>query len=253
MDETNQAPQATPERGLPIWLSEAALLAAIPVVGYLITYIYEASFCSYFDIPLEFILLSPAQLFMALVVVLGFCLLYGGTLELYFKYHPALGSLFPALLGALVTQDWYRGPFVLHLIPWYLAMLITTLLRYWYEMRKAAEQEGADANGSSSRSEPHHESSPQALLVRRGLILVTVSLPFAFSFGVSDAKKRVRFLVTDTKPPLAMLRIYGERLICAPVDLKAKRIKRDFSLLTLGEDFKNKLKLRAIGPLTVER
>ena len=70
--------------------------------------------------------------------------------------------------------------------------------------------------------------------------------------AVRQARTKERFFVPSTAPDTVVLRIYGNRLICAPVDRTTKQIARAIQVLRLGDDPKMVLRSERIGPLRLK-
>lgn len=80
--------------------------------------------------------------------------------------------------------------------------------------------------------------------------LLVVSIALGFSIGHIEAITRSEFLVTNTNPPSAVLRIYGDMMVTAPFDKANKTVLKSFSILRTSDDPKLSLTLQEIGPLT---
>ena len=78
------------------------------------------------------------------------------------------------------------------------------------------------------------------------LILGTVLVTMA---GRGKALQQTNFPVTNTVPEMAVLRVYGDNMICAPFDRKTREVKKTFSVLKIGEDSKLIISIENIGPL----
>jgi hypothetical protein len=85
-------------------------------------------------------------------------------------------------------------------------------------------------------------------------VIWTLVVEFGFYFiGESSAKHTCEFLVTDVGGhPAAVLRIYGDEIICAEYDPVTKICSRKFIILKTGEPDRI-LELSKIGPLRTSR
>ena len=70
--------------------------------------------------------------------------------------------------------------------------------------------------------------------------------------GTEHATKRVSFLVASTKPETVVLRIYGDRMICASFNRITRQVEPNFVLLKVAEDPRLRLRLEPVGPLHVK-
>jgi hypothetical protein len=86
------------------------------------------------------------------------------------------------------------------------------------------------------------------------LVIITVfllGLYIALSAGKAEATKQEEFLVTNTKPELVVLRIYGDNLICAPFDRKTGEVEESFSVLKNTGDPNLSLRFEKLGNLHI--
>lgn len=81
--------------------------------------------------------------------------------------------------------------------------------------------------------------------------ILLLSLWLGFAFGNSDAKSKEFYLVTPSQPPKAVLKIYGDLIILAPINRVQKTFDKNFTILRAGEDTTSSFRLERIGPLTV--
>lgn len=86
----------------------------------------------------------------------------------------------------------------------------------------------------------------------KGMItfILLLSLWLGFAFGNSDAKSKEFYLVTRTQPSKAVLKIYGDLMILAPINRVQKTFEKNFTILRVGQDPALFLQLEHVGPLT---
>jgi len=79
---------------------------------------------------------------------------------------------------------------------------------------------------------------------------VVLFLSFMFySAGRAHALKQTEYLFPSTYEQSVVLRIYGDNMICAPVDRDKKEVQRSFFVLNVSGATPPTLKLEKIGPL----
>ncbi len=87
-----------------------------------------------------------------------------------------------------------------------------------------------------------------------GLVFLFITFLLALQMvqgvGQANAFKQINYLVIPTTPEMAVVRIYGNNLICFPFDRKTKTIQNDFTVYRLPNNGELSLKIEAIGPLT---
>lgn len=80
-------------------------------------------------------------------------------------------------------------------------------------------------------------------------VMFLLALQMAQGVGQANAFKQINYLVTSTKPEMAVVKIYGDNLICFPFDRKTKTIQENFTVYNLLNKGEISLRLEAIGPL----
>lgn len=82
------------------------------------------------------------------------------------------------------------------------------------------------------------------------LVGSVVACVFSFGLGSDEAHRKIDFLVPSVKLEVVVLRIYGDRLICARLDRARKQVEQSFYVLQTTGAPDRQLRLEAIGPLT---
>lgn len=84
-------------------------------------------------------------------------------------------------------------------------------------------------------------------------IIITLFLIFSIaagaSYGFYQAKNAKSFYYLSTTPPQVVLRIYGDKMISAPVDLHHQTVKKSFYVHVIGKNPDLKMTLKNLGPL----
>ncbi|EKD50696.1 MAG: hypothetical protein ACD_62C00453G0001 [uncultured bacterium] len=86
----------------------------------------------------------------------------------------------------------------------------------------------------------------------KGMISVILILSFALgiAFGRSDAASQKNFLVSNTEPEQAVLRIYNNTIISASFDRNNKTVFKTFSIRPIDQSNNILFHNETIGPLT---
>ena len=257
-------------------LSEGIVVAATPVAAYLFTFAYEAGFCGYFGIPVEFIAFSLTNFFIATGAVFFVLIILYFLADVFLsglarsgidaRYYVYILMILPWIVSLAIHvfvygKIWREWIYLLYPLGWF--CLVFFLLPLITQRDKKSYAEKLNANIERERELERVQPSLTRLLVPRsgnvGQIVLWVvfcawMLGEAFyTCGRASALKKKEFYVVNQRPACVVLKIYGENLICAAFDKKKKRIEKNFVVLKVGTDTKIQLRLDKIGPLRPER
>ena len=250
--------------------AEGFIVAAISAVGYIFAFVYEAGFAKVFSIPLSFIAVSLTNV----LIVAGSLLLVGNlvfsTANLVFTVSDRFNGpiskrvklLMPVLLYSMALALVAAGTRLLSkaiiglMIGWLISIffefifpLLTQRGKGSYQEKLVAQDEldartrGSDLYGLLAR---RFGVGPYNLVL--SLLMALVVIYFA---GQSEAMRQSRYLVTSTSPEMVVLRIYGDKMICAPIDRDSGEIEPRFTVLKVADDPELVLQLEEVGPLDV--
>jgi hypothetical protein len=243
----------------------AILTVMIPAIGYISAYLFEIGYCQHFSIPLYLINLDLT--FVVLVIGITIIFLIVALLVLIFPLvirrairrisagkvgpvwiriitaclyllitvllaiqHPLLLYSFPVLLGCWVLIELYD----------FLGPLITHRGRENYREKLLAHD--AQAPGFLA-----------GLTVGKEIILLGIVLLLMVSLsyleGTKIAATQKEFLVPASYPGYAVLRIYGDNIICVAYT-DDKHVKKEFTFLYQRQLKSERYTLLPIGPLS---
>lgn len=191
--------------GLSAWLSEATALAAIPMAGYLVAFVYQLGFCAQFRITPAFIALELGTVLSATLPLGVWALVMGAAFSgAAFWGRPPIRTV-AVLAVSLPFVVWgYNGAWLSVLMTAFLEGGEYVVRRYW----------------PTAAAPPLTYSSRLTWKLHWAAYLVMVAASFIFvSYlgGKREANTQVEFLVRRGTPDLAVLRVYGGHLIAAPL------------------------------------
>jgi hypothetical protein len=246
------------------WFSEGLIIAATPVLAYMITFTYEAGFAAFFGIPSEFISLNLTTFFLVAFYLglIVFLLLAIAALVLILTpardhplYRRVLGVLpvFLSTVGYIVIFGSYWREWALFLPGVVILIVFLFVLPAVVHRDKGKYVDrlrAADQVVSKSASVFDRVMEKGGSTVVTGFLYVWIILSLSHAAGRSSALRQREFLVTSTSPEMVVLRVYGDNLIAAPLDRERKRVQRSFVILRMAADPKLQLRLERVGPLT---
>ena len=250
------------------WMSVAVVIAAIPVVGHLLAFIYEVGFTREFGIPVQLITVSLTTVFVAVggLFSIAFSVFaLANTTSVFVPALPtglrskvmraiplaALLATFVFLFGAR-WREWIPLAIAFGILTAldFLLPLLTMRSRTSYLDRLAADEvaeEPLRARALISRLGSRIGVTPVTLM-----IWIVFAGAASHAAGRSAALHQEEFLLVGRSPEMTVLRIYGDSLIAAPVDRVTKTVKRTFVILKLDADASRPLRLEKVGPLRAE-
>ncbi|MET0463737.1 MAG: hypothetical protein ABW007_11310 [Chitinophagaceae bacterium] len=269
----DENPQATSEKKdqegqkrLP--LSEAVLLTLASAGAYLLAFIYEYGYATFFGIPMHLINVSLINLLASGVVVMLLIISSFMTIDTIFPLtnlkHPYLAKYIPRVIGLFFI--WVFVPSVMYGSDYSWVIIITVgtycLLVSWIFIAplvvyrgkgKWTERYNAELLSRRQKSSPDFDKFIEKRLgikqSKLTLAMLAMSMAIIYRAGENVAKIQRDFFVIDTSPAMVVLRVYGDNMICAPFDRNAHEVKRSFSVRKIAEDPKLVMSLENVGPL----
>lgn len=248
-------------------MSGSLIVAAIPLLGYIISYCYEIGYADVFKIPREFISISTTSVLNAtggLITVMIFAFfLLGGLRMAYFSISGIfrngskrnykeviiriiIALLIIALLLFIFHAYWFQLlPFVLNIVASILFAIFLLIIQ------KVFDLVALKSPNEVAKSQPILDNLSGSI-VKAGIIFVGVLLillPVSYLTGQSQATNKEDFLIRGSPPTEnVVLRTYGDNLICAPLDRRNRVVKPNFFIIKVNSDT-IKLKLMTVGRL----
>lgn len=245
-------------------LSDGLLLGVMPVFVYGMGYSYESGYVSFFGVPTSLISIdAPAMVSAALFgAMYAFVLLLwitssvdssasnsyvGKSIGLIMMYFGFFVVLYFMIKGTEYLTFTIAALFVVML----LIVLLEKLEGKWVWLRRFFMR----IHSKLSESLDYEEKAPVSAadkLREMGAILFIALLPFVLAYiaGKNNAKEQAIFSVISSKiGDLAVVRIYGDRIIGIPFDRKDKEFSKEFVILKSESISERLFKSQKIGPL----
>lgn len=218
-----------------IKLSEGAILAAIPVVFYALGFSYEAGYLNYYGIPDDVISIDATAMISATI----FGALYSFILFLWLSIavdsslsdssiEKAIGITMP--LGIIIIIFFIvKGDTNIAFLSSFGFMAAIVFLRWLESKSVIARKFFTWLYNNVSTFFDYDEKPPQKksafkLLQDYSAIAILFALPFflAFAAGSNNAKSKTEYdtIQDKTHNKLALIRIYGEKIITIPLSDK---------------------------------
>ena len=251
------------------WISEGLIIATAPVVAYLYAFLYQGSFAAFFGIPLEFVTISLTTVcIVAVLLVCSFQMFFFTAYFVYlnlkdFRMQPEIRfrlaspsyAAIPTAIGVYYFRSNWRlwiGGLVTFLViagVHFGLPLITNRGKKTY-IEKLRGQDEVDNAADSPMMRAVQRLGPHTTTA---IILFLYGALISFGAGYSDASKQKEFLMLRVEPELVVLRIYGDNLICAPLDRQTGRLERSLVIQKLGENSRIHMRWEKVGPLELRK
>jgi hypothetical protein len=233
-----------------LWSKSGLLAGGITVVGYLLGFSYESGYASYYGIPIQLIKLNLINIFISifsLVALLFTLLLIINLGYMIFKERPGiiqrllLSSAYSILCSAAVlftsidTSVWHIARWIilwplLSLSKNFIWPLITHHNKGTYYQKLAAFEQ-LEQQESLKTIWSFINSRKNLSIIYNLLFIIWLLHIFIYRIGYAEAERTDSFFVAKGPKPLVVLRIYGDKFICAPFDWKKKTVERKFYIL----------------------
>lgn len=245
-------------------LIDVLILSIGPILAYLLTYSYEYGYTKHFKIPTE--LISPNitnifivgvafwSIFIPVIFLCNIFLISFGKVNNI--YHRTLLRLSPMYLIFFIYFLIYGFNTLIAYIS--VLILLFTLWEFFFPILFFRNIKGYKEK--LKKQEEKEESVKNILdkiranLGQSGVLLIFViyvSIITAYNLGVSKAISQKEFLLLE-KQQMVVLRIYGDRLICAPINIENKEIDNKIKIYHINNPTIS-LKWSKVGPLTYNK
>lgn len=265
------------------WVNPGVVAVAVPVipaVGYGLAYAFECGFCDVFEIPSYLIELSLGNILFAistLIVLLAVvALIWYPYVLLPIQKSPkswqqplsylAGGLLIVIVLAVLYQELWLKWvPMLMALV---LMVVVYSIIPIFLKLLKRIRQ-GFQWIKKMWRPQLSEEEAKYSKDVKTTTISTTDSTDkltkgklafivffatfflfwFAFTAGQATAEKQDEFFVISDPENSVVLRMYGQNLICVPLDMESGKINGNIFMMRAESGSKSILRLEKIGRL----
>lgn len=250
------------------WLLSSLILAAIPVIGYSLAFIYESQYCKFFGIPREFIVIDWTSLIIAISSFIGYFVLVFVTL-----WAPILLKSLGIRIPGIITRAIFRHATLLLYISLIVLRYHSTnrfmlylfiLSAYWaffdfiwplMTQRKIHGYRNKLAEQYKIDTQPLFTLPDFLRRYKTSIVTIAIALMLLFLIASYEGKRAAAikedFLIPSSYPQSIVLKIYRDYLICAPLNSDNTSIKTEYFFIKLGDDTNLKLSSHKLGPLEV--
>lgn len=262
------------------WITPTIITATIPIIAaiaYGIAYAFEWGYCSIFGIPTYLIELTVNNVLFAVstvVILLAFTILIWYP-YVYIpldrlskrwgkKFSFLAGGLFVVIVFMLLYQEvWLRWvPLLIVVVTLGIILFVIPIIYIWiakglnWIKQKIFLFLGRSKEKEIQKEEavpaPAIESSTE--LTKRKLAFIILGSAFilfyiAFAAGQATAEMQDEFFITTDPTDCVVLRIYGNNLICAPIDKEKVKISGSIFITRVDNLPGFIMKLEKIGRL----
>lgn len=253
------------------WLNEGMALVITPALAYYFAFTYESAYCNTFNIPVHFIRPDITTVLVYATILFG----------LYFILIPVFDVLADAVTFSLIPINniWVRllklfFPLLMFfglilviykeqwktLIPItliFIGIFLVDILVAWLFRDKTK----SFAKQLDTGIELFFRSGTPLCIIRSRfgakvttvLFLIIVGIIVSRSLGNAAALNQKVFLMPSSHPNTVVLRQYGDKIICSPIDMDKKKVTKSFIIMTVGSDSNTVFELREVGPLQPEK
>jgi hypothetical protein len=247
------------------WVAEKFGLFITPAVAYYLAFTYEASYCKSFAIPPSFIHPDLTTILIYTSVVAGVSFLVVMLIDAWIDvvkappiiqpYQHVFRIYGPFLVLVLLVAEVYGtahwGHWLLVALPIAFGAIVDCLLAFIGDKSQPylARLKGPAAllSGPGTVWDVARKRLDLELVVFFAAIYIGRLISSAL--GEAEAFNQRTFLVPSTYPDSVVVRVYGDKILCAGIDLASKKPTQQIYILTAGTDPSLHFDSREIGPL----
>lgn len=222
------------------------LVILIPAVGYAMSYLYEFSYCEYFDIPKDLVVVSTTSILLAIIGILS---AFG---VIFLSFYWFIGIIDSKSILTPLRRSFLRiglllicllGMHLLSPIPkfeWVIAFVVIffAFFEFVFPLISFRKVEGYSAKlEAQERNESNYPVVHEKLLSTFSVsskILIWLSLVLICAAnlrGSGKAQTQLKFLVLVEEPNFVVLRKYGDYFILGRIDRSSKTVYPEFKFL----------------------
>jgi hypothetical protein len=253
------------------WMKSGLGIGAISIGGYFLGFAYEKGYASYFGIPLPLIKLDLINIFLSVIALIGLLWFILWITNLGYMIFSAWSNVIyrsivrsaPSLLVSLCLLLLYINTPTWQIVKWvaFVPLILLFLGFVWplIEQRgkgtypqKLEAQEQANKNVKAPKLFSLIAQKANTLNSRRLVniaIILFVLYFLAYAVGESEAERQKKFWIVREPQQLVVLRIYGDRFVCAPFDFKAGTVEKTLYILDTPKQGGLWLEWQQVGPL----
>ncbi len=243
-------------------ISDALLIATIPPIAYLFAFVFEAGYARVFSIPRELIAISVTNVFIAgssLLLIGIFLVMIIDLISMMLPDRPGpigreIGGLVPMFVATAAYAFYTLGTPNSSSLPGILVVWIVMLILQFVFPLISQRDEASYAKKLAAQAELQRSGivgslarrfrQPYLLIYYLGLALFVT-----FYAGQASAFRQRDFLVANTNPECIVLRIYGEKAVCAHFNKNTKQVFAEFIILNLAEANAQEFTIKSLGPV----
>jgi len=233
------------------WLTEAVILAIIPLAGFIIAYFYERGFSSVYSFPPSMIVIDIKSSFLPIfstIVILFFIYIYIFKFSIDIYVNEAIYNLYIAILISILLMLILKSFFLFKALIIAKPVKMTSLIYFSiclislpfliFERKKEKRK---------TRDLAHQKVHLFKMLILQILLIII----FVNCLGVFIARIKVNYLTfkLNHDEELVLLKKYGEVLICAPFLRNSKKVYKSFYFIEISNSDRIKFKFEKVGPL----
>ena len=264
------------------WVTEAVILAIIPLAAYVISYIFELGSASFFNIPGKLISIDLKLSFSSIAITVFALFLvyfYIFRFSTEITISEAIKGLYLAIIftisGIIISRviliinilDIVKYPLKIYLNSFFLIVpgIVLVLLIYEYRARFLKKEVSVyeiinPLQLTLSRwfkfiKVRRNRGSIEQILLIMVIAQILYLIVFVYCLGVTTASCKKDFFVFEHnkeksgKEELVVLKKYSDILICVPFDREKKIVFQKFYFMKIVDQQNTRFEVEKIGPL----
>lgn len=255
-----------------ITLSDTLLLAFVPFLAYLFTYVYQAGYLQAFSLPLQFASVTITDVFNIGSKILGVFAIVFGLINFFssfllprgklpYSLRKRLSQLLPFFLmifPALFLFDWGTTSTIalFFFLFAFFIMFFPPLVTRKYKGTYLQKMEMTDNEVKDSNPWEGNLLDRTANFIGHNAFVAIVyfllSIYITYYAGVTAAQKQEIFYIANTSPETVVLFMTNDKMVTAPFDINTKMVTPEYLVINISDSQDLKLRLSKIGRLKLD-
>jgi hypothetical protein len=254
-------------------LTDTVALTALPIVAYLILFVYRLGYFEVFALPHQYIELSIGEVFSVigglavssvslLFAIDGLTLLVSGVtlpqamLRRYRIYAPIVVMVYlPYILGSYTISPPLQIllgilPIIIVLGDFVLPLFTHRKISGYMNKLEAADEYQSNIETNTLARRLVEIVGPKTF---GALFWAAIGLYACFHLGRAAALKQVDYHITNTTPEMVVLVTLKDKVVVAPFDRVSKLVEPSYLVIDPSRENGPLLRLEAIGPLQLSK
>jgi phage shock protein PspC (stress-responsive transcriptional regulator) len=252
------------------WITDGLIIASFTAISYTYAYLYEKGYAEVFDIPTDLIEINLISIMVVALLLMGVFAYLFIIADVIVKKATRLSKALIVKLSVLSVplillilqlliygvRKWER--LIVSAVLGVIVILYEFVRPLFTQRNKKTFKEKLEVDYETRIDKKGiFDYIPVSKIIRKRILSVVlvfcIGYLASYNIGQAVAIYKEKFLIANIPPEVVVLKTYGEKMICAPLNRGKKEIKSSFYIFKIKEDPKMIFSYEKVGPLHVSK